>query len=204
MKPIHVALLTALAFLLCGARQANADAITYTESATMTGTIGTTSFSNAMVTVAFLGDTTNASCLFVVSSGFCVNTPGAATVTIAGVGTFAFTDSMEVDVFPKIPFARIADVTLGSGGVGLDVLGTFNSAFTTYDLTTATGPLTGQAGFAPTGRYNTTGGVLGFSNASGPSTFTASFNVPEPSSLLLLGTALLALIPLIREHTRLV
>jgi hypothetical protein len=196
MKRTNLILVAAAALLFCGARQANADAITYTESGTATGSIGLTTFTDALVTITFVGDTSN------VSGGFgsFTNPVGTATVAIAGIGNgpFAFTDSLYVFVNQAASVVGIADSTVN------DILDTINgSAFNTYDLTTSIGPVTGlsdsNAGTGST--YGTSKGLLAFNNMSLNSTFaatTAAAAVPEPSSLVLLGAAIAGLLMLRR------
>jgi hypothetical protein len=190
MKRINLILVAAAILLFCGAQQAKADAITYTESGTATGSIGATNFTNALVTITFAGDTTNVSAV----AGFFTNSVGTATVAIGGIGTFAFTDSLYV--FDNQPYsvAGISDATLN------DILDTFgNSAFSTYDLTTTFGPVTGLSGFNPGSTYGTSGGGLTFGDMSTNSTFSATTAaVPEPSSLVLLGAAMAGLLMLRR------
>lgn len=191
MKRTNLILVVAAILLFFGARQANADAITYTESGTATGSIGATNFTNALVTITFAGDTSNVSGV----SGLFTNPVGTATVTIGGIGAFAFTDSLYV--FDNQPYSvvGISDSTLN------DILDTFgNSAFGTYDLTTALGPVTGLSGFNLGSSYGTSGGGLVFGDMSANSTFaaTTAAAVPEPSSLVLLGAAMAGLLMLRR------
>jgi hypothetical protein len=187
MKRTSLIVVAAAILLFCGAGRANADGITYTESATATGSIGATNFTGALVTITFAGDTSNVSG----ASGLFTNPVGTATVTIGGIGTFAFTDSLVV--FDNQPFSAvgISDATLN------DILDTFSDPpFSTYDLTTAIGPVTGLSGFNAGSTYGTSGGGLVFSDMSADSTFAAT--VPEPGSLVLLGAGIAGLLMLRR------
>ena len=198
MKRKILILLAAVAVLFCGPRPANADSITYTVSSTATGTIGEASFTDALVTITFVGDTSNVTSPF---TGLFVNSVEevAATGTIGGIGTFTFSDSLAafVNQFGTYgPTAGIDDLSFN------DILDTFDttsgSEFGSYDLTTAIGPITDASIFNPGTSYGTCDGDLTFTDMSANSTFTATTSVPEPSSLLLLGVALAGLVTLRR------
>ena len=191
--------------------------IIYMESGFASGTIGGTAFSDAQVQVTASGDTAN-----VVFLGGIVfaNPSSATTVTIAGVGTATITDPTAtysfptpVDIdpkngFPILPYAVIGtldsppslDGFTGIGGQG-------DNALLGYDLTTSIGPITGSPGGVghPAGLViHTTLGDLTFSANISPTTegtFTATL-VPEPTSLLLLGSGLALLAGRSRFRTR--
>jgi hypothetical protein len=185
MKRTTLVLLAVLAMPLCGTRQARADGITYTESdPSVTGSIGKTLFTDAMVIITVVGDTSNVTS----SGGHFKNGVGTtATVTISGLGTFEFTDAMSVFDNQTNSFAGVSDLTLTFPPPGRDVLDTHNSAFGTYGLQSDIGPLTGTAFFNSGVAFGTTGGPLIFTGVDADSTFSA--RVAEPSSLMLLCTA---------------
>ncbi len=185
-KTSRVLVLAIFALLLLGAGQALATGITYTEEAFASGTLGTIAFSNSLVTLTLVGDTAN---VVNQGGGFFSNTVGIFTVAVTGIGTATFTDSMQV--FVNQTFAPAA-AGFGSLTAGGSVLDTFDSVFATYDLSTAIGPITNTSFFRPDLTYGTDMGALHFDNVNNMSTFQATTGsaVPEPASLLLLGTGL--------------
>ena len=181
---------------------ASASPITYVETTTATGSLGGTPFTDASVTVTLVGDTSNIAPGPAPFGSFLVN-PGSATIKIGALPLATFTDLVEVvgtfnqttpPVFPG-PFVLIAtlDNPQGTSITGV-VVEYGNPVFLGYNLT-GLGSITATGGSAsgPGGPHNTTGGVLLFSSDSNPevATFTAT---PEPASMTLLSTGLVALI----------
>jgi hypothetical protein len=179
-----------LTILTLTAAQAVAGTITYTESAVVSGSVGSTTFTDALITLSLVGDTANVTG----GSGFFTNSVGTFTFNIAGVGSGSFTDAMIVFVNQLFvpPAAGFGDTTVGGS-----VLDTEDNVFGTYDLKTAIGPITNTPFIRPDLSFGTTLGALNI-QSSGNSTFTAS-TVPEPASLLLLGSGALGLAGVVRR-----
>jgi hypothetical protein len=186
---------------------ASAAPITYTLTTTATGTLGASPFTDALVSVTLTGDTTNVTAGPPPFTDVLVN-PGSATVSVSGIGTGTFTDSIViVDTLTDttvlgFPAVLILDNTSGTG-----ILLQTGSVFTSYDLRSSLGPITGTGGVASgshmTPIFPTTAGNLTWAvgQSLGTSTFTAS-TVPEPTSLTLFSVGLLGFTTLCLRRKR--
>ncbi len=176
MRQKHVAV--ASLALLIGASFASAAAITFTESVTASGSLGSTQFTNALVTLTATGDTSN--------------------VTLRGPGWFNFSwIPVSINIASLGKYAHLADV----GGVGScqnnscptssaavasfsdfttqrDILDTVGGGFSTYNLATSIGPIAGSSLINASVAFNTDQGSFQITSA-GAATFTAQLaNAP--------------------------
>jgi hypothetical protein len=158
---------------------ASAGPITYTEQTTGSGSLGGSNFTNALVTLVLVGDTST-----IYSDGPGVfRDLGTATVTVAGIGTTTFTDQMGFASIQAFPLAGIFDQTMGD----TMLLATIDPSFATYSLGTAIGPVSNGLFYTPLESFSTTDGAFVITGTlNGTSTFTAT-TVPEPGSMALIG-----------------
>jgi Transposase, Mutator family len=121
---------------------ASADPITYTESASATGSLGSNSFTNALVTITVQADTSGVISCF----GIALCNLGTGSVSVAGVGTATFTNMIDAFVANSNTGAVHSAAGIFHPSIG-DILDTLSSVFATYSLTTSIGPVTGSPVF---------------------------------------------------------
>jgi len=203
-KILTFATLATVALLGC-ITPVHAAPITYTLSTTASGTLGGTSFTDALVTVTLTADTENVVPGPTPFTGAVANY-GTAVVNVAGIGTGSFTgpvgifsslnDPASLAFFGGTPGVIMIDNTTDTG-----IIAELGSAFGTYDLRSSLGPLTGPGGPASgshtTPVFSTTVGdftwAIGQTGGTLPSTFTASAT-PEPGTFGILAAGLVAVV----------
>jgi hypothetical protein len=171
---------------------AKADVITYTETATATGSLGGTSFTNATVTLAGTGN----------SAG--ITNPAAGifslilpvSVQISGIGTFAFSDTIQVVDNQAGSLAGFGDNS-NSQGILFDMA----APFTSYNLGSSIGPISGTPIFNFGASFGTAGGSFILTSVSSDSfrAVDTTGPVPEPSSFALFGPGIAGLAALSRR-----
>jgi hypothetical protein len=200
---------------------AQATPITYVETGVASGTIGASTFTNAAVQLTAIGDTSNV--VTFTGEGIVVNAnPATMSLVIQGIGTaaitqptaiYSFPEPVQIDKnFPVLPYVIFGTLDAPPALDGFTGLGgNGDSAFLGYGLQTSLGPITalGGVGRTPSQTVSTSLGTLTFTSDVTPhseGTFTATVSsvssVPEPVSLVLVGSGLAALVGRLRLRAR--
>ena len=163
--------------------------ITITYQASGAGSLNGASFASSTFVITALGDTTNRA---TISPGTFAIDHGSASINITGLGTFSFTT-------PTRTFVNQGAQVVGfsrAGEGGSDLLNsTSNAAYSTWDLLSSIGPITGSGSLVQWGLTPvvTSGGTLVFTDRSTTLTFRADVGnaIPEPGTFQLIALGLL-------------
>ena len=164
---------------------AQAGWMTYTETATASGSLGNVAFTNATMTFTQTADSGS------VYAGQGLDyvsqvTDNTATVTISSVGTARLTTDTDTFVNRGSAYAGIA---YHGASYDLVLLSVSNFSFLNYDLKSPIGPVGGST-FYGEQQVATDRGLLTFQPTQSNLIFTAAAAVPEPSCVLMLAIGL--------------
>jgi hypothetical protein len=178
--------------VVVSATNVSAAMITFIHAGSGVGSLNGVSFGQRAFTITATADTDDR-----VITGFGYSTSHTtAEIAIVGVGTFAFVTPTRTFLntgLDLVGFSRASGSDLFNGPSSV-------AAFGAWEMLTSVGPVSGngnllQWGLSP---VITTGGTLFFNNQNTTATFQAIVQtqqpVPEPSSLVLFGVAVVGLL----------
>jgi hypothetical protein len=161
---------------------AKASPITYTESASINGSLNGVSITDELLALTGTGNTAN------------ITHPDVNTFEIPVTATFSVGSSSGTFTDAIVVFAQANDNAGFEDLAVADILDTHNVAFGTYNLSTSIGPLTGDFGLINPGfSFPTTAGALIINSLVTNPTFTAAAGAtatPLPAALPLFATGI--------------
>ena len=200
-RPVS-ALISAAAFAaalgFAAPHRAQAAPITYTFTGTGSGSLGSTSFTNANFVVSLVADTAN-----IDTTTFGPSTPSvlvtSSMISITGLSPATITEQLRVF---NNKSSQIAGFTATSGFDRYDVS---SSALSNYNLDTNFGPITGDLLGSDLIDLATNSGTLNLTASNPTSTFQAVTNAaaaPEPGTLPLVGMGIVSGLGVVRGVRR--
>lgn len=170
---------------------ANAVPITFIHEGSGSGTLDGSTFAEMSFTITAYGDTDDR---LSYSSGWFIDHT-TAMIDIVGVGTATFTT--DTRTFVNNDNSTVGFSRAGTGGADLYNGPTDAGAFSSWDMLTSIGPVTGVASLLQwtLSDVNTDMGLLVFDSGRTTGTFTATVgtSVPEPATIALMGLGLAGL-----------
>lgn len=158
----------------------NADLFMYTQQTVASGTIGGTTFTDATLIFTSIANTND---VFLANGNRWDVLNQSLKVDISGIGIANFTEATYTFCLPA---ANAAGFYAFDGTA--DIIDTINSSFSTYDLKTEIGPITGTP-LRVDRAFATDMGSFHIDSFSGNVTFQATA-VPEPASIVLISSAI--------------
>jgi hypothetical protein len=191
---LRASLLVYSTLLLIGSA-ANADSLTYIETATATGSLGGTAFTNATLSLTGVGDSSEIS-----SASGIYELLLPVTVMVSGIPESA-TLTHNIDVVDN---QTSSGAGFGDFTADFAILFDDASAFSTYNLASSIGPVSGtgaiNSGFSFSTPTNHGSLVLDSVSSVSFQAIDTSATAPEPSSFALLCTGLLGCAAVVRRR----
>lgn len=207
--PVLRALVLVSAAMMAPVATARADIITYSFSGQGSGTLGSTTFTDAFYSIVLTGNTENVvpfSCIHQLVGSFSNCRVPASSIFITGLGAYTFT-GLPMSVFT---YSDILGNVLGiqSNGLHDPFLDMYLfweigvPGMSNYRLASNFGPVTGTSWQSfPTSEFATSGGTLRL-NATSNITFQSVIVTPEPATIVLVATGVLGMVGVASQRNK--